>query len=410
MNSGLINPIKWVFIERILQILIALFLNVFIARYLGVEQFGILQAGLSSVAVFSSIGLLCSAEVVSPLYSQDKDKYSSIFEQVFIIRLILSIIAIIGFSIYIYIINYQNLFLMICLMIGIFFQEPFNIFGLYFQTEGKQNIFSKIRLCGVFLKLLIVVIFIKLGMAADNFGLPYLLEYVFVALLLFLCFRKIKGKVFFILNKEIVKKLMLNGLVFGMGIASMIAMQKSDRIILSVLDKSTELGVYSAAIQIAENWFFLSSMLIQAIVAKHIYQQSNKQANKNIIKFFFSFLFVTLLTAVVGLILAEPVMVLLYGDQYAGSGYYLSFFLFVAIFVFSDAILTTKILKNKNGYAFLLKWILALIAVYIYIFISINYLNSFKAEYVPAIGYGFAAFFSLIYFLKKQHEDLIDYL
>ena len=135
MNDSLSNPIKWVLIERTLQILIALLLNVLIARYLGVEQFGILQAALSSVAVFSSIGLLCSAEVVSPLYSQDKEKYTSIFEQVFIIRLVLSVIAIIGYSIYIYVGNQQNIFLMICLMIGILFQEPFNIFGLYFQID-----------------------------------------------------------------------------------------------------------------------------------------------------------------------------------------------------------------------------------------------------------------------------------
>ncbi len=410
MNNGLSNPIKWVLIERSLQIFIALFLNIIIARYLGVEQFGVLQAGLSSVAVFSAIGLLCSAEVVSPLYSQNKEKYSSIFEQVFVVRLVLSVIAIIFFALYIYNSNHQNIFLMMCLMMGILFQEPFNIFGLYFQIEGKQSFFSKIRLSGVLLKFIIISIFIQLGMTVDFFGLAYLIEYIFVAFLLFFCFHKIKKRKFFLPELDVVKKLILNGFVFGIGIAAMITMQKSDRIILDFLEKNTELGIYSAAIQIAENWFFMSSMLIQAVVAKYIYELSNKKANKNILNLFFIFLLITVLIAIFGLLLADPVMNILYGNQFDGAGYYLSFLLFVAIFVFSDAVLTTKMLKNKNGYIFSLKWILALISTYVYVFISYSYLESFQVEYIPAIGYGVAALFSLIYFLKKRHDDIINYL
>lgn len=410
MNDSLSNPIKWVLIERTLQILIALLLNVLIARYLGVEQFGILQAALSSVAVFSSIGLLCSAEVVSPLYSQDKEKYTSIFEQVFIIRLVLSVIAIIGYSIYIYVGNQQNIFLMICLMIGILFQEPFNIFGLYFQIDGRQNLLSKIKLSGIFLKLFIVIVFTTFNISSDKFGLPYLLEYILIAFLLLISYRSAKGKLSFLLKFDLTKKLTLSGFIFGIGIAAMIAMQKSDRIILSFLNESIELGIYSAAIQIAENWFLLSSMLIQAIVSKHIYQLDNIQANKTIIKTLFTFLTITILAAITGLFLSEPIMTILYGKQYQGAGYFLSFLLFVAIFVFSDAVLTTKILKNKNGFVFSTKWILALVATYIYILISTKFLNNFKVEYVPAIGYGTATLFSLIYFLKKRHEDLTYHL
>lgn len=410
MNKNLINPIKWVLVERILQILIALLFNIILARYLGVEQFGILQAALSTVAVFSSIGLLCSAEVVSPLYSQNTEKYSTIFEQVFIIRLCLSVIAVAFISFYLYFGNHQNVFLMICLIVGILFQEPFNIFGLYFQVEGKQRIFSKIRLYGIFLKLSIAIIFIQLEVDAEAFGLPYLFEYIFVAFLLFFGFKKIKKTSFFIPKLSFIKNILLKGLVFGVGIAAMIAMQKLDRIVLNVLEKNIELGVYSAAIQIAENWFLMSSILIQAIVAKFIYQMKNSQANNNIIKLLFMFLLISVIAAIVGLVLGDPVMNLLYGNKFEGSGYYLSFLLFVAIFVFSDAVLTTKILKNKDGYAFSLKWIISLIAVLIYIFISIKYFNKFKVEYIPAIGYGVAMLFSLVYFLKKKNEDYINNL
>lgn len=408
MSNSLNNPIKWVFIERALQILIALFLNIIVARYLGIEQFGLLQVGLSSVAVFSSIGLLCSAEVVSPLYSQNKRKYIYIFEQVFVIRILLSLIAIFGFSIYIYITHPENLFLMLCLMIGILFQEPFNTFGLYFQVEGKQNILSKIRLYGVFLKFLLIVIFIFFGIDFGMFGIPYLFEYIFVAILLLIFFRKIKGKMAFFFDMDIIKKLLSSGFVFGVGIASMVAMQKSDRIVLSILDKDMELGIYSAAIQIAENWFFLSTMLVQAIVSKNIYQLSNKKANENIVKISLIFLLVTFFAAVIGFFFAEPIMGFLYGYQFEEAGYYLSFLLFVAIFVFADAIFSTKILMNKDGYIFSLKWVLALIVTYAYAFLSSKYFDGFKVEYMPAIGYGIAALFSLIYFFKKRHEDLVD--
>ena len=46
---------SWLFVEKILRMIVALFIGVWVARYLGPEQFGLLSYAQSFVALFAVI-------------------------------------------------------------------------------------------------------------------------------------------------------------------------------------------------------------------------------------------------------------------------------------------------------------------------------------------------------------------
>ena len=56
--KGIIANIGWLFFDRILRMGVGLFVGVWIARYLGVEQFGIFNYATAFVALFSTCASL----------------------------------------------------------------------------------------------------------------------------------------------------------------------------------------------------------------------------------------------------------------------------------------------------------------------------------------------------------------
>lgn len=402
MSGNMVMSVKWVFIERIIQVAVALLVNTFLARYLGKESFGDLQGSLSTVAIFASVALLCSAEVIAPLYSKDPVHHAQLFEKAFVIRIWLALFAVAGcivFSLY----TGQRLTLVLSvLIVGIVFQEPFNVYGLFFQTEGRQDIFSRIRIAGVLTKLLLVVALVVAEAQSRYFGVPYLLEAVLVAILLALRFRRTERVLWRMPDPELIRQLISSGVVFGSGIIAMVAMQKLDRMTLQHYGMRAELGIYSAAVQIAENWFYFSVLIVQALAARHIYQKSDQESRRTISRLCLFVLVVTFCVALCGLFASTPVMTLLYGSEFTASGAYLQKLLFVAIMVFLDGILTTKILKDQQGLHFSLKWILALGCSLFYVIIVNVLAWPLDPVLIPTFGYGFALIYSFVYFMVRK--------
>ena len=401
-SRNMVNSVKWVFIERIIQVAVAIFVNTLLARYLGKESFGDLQGSLSTVAIFASVALLCSAEVIAPLYSRDPARYAALFEEAFVIRICLSMFAVISCVIFCLATGQPLSLVLVVLIAGIIFQEPYNVYGLFFQTEGRQDIFSRIRIAGVISKLLMIAALVFLQAHDRFFGVPYLLEALLVAGLLAWKFRKVKGRLWQLPERALVRQLVSSGVVFGIGIMAMVTMQKLDRMVLQHYGMRAELGVYAAAIQIAENWFYFSILIVQALAAKHIYQKSEAESRQTIRRLCLFLLGVTLLVAVVGLWLSTPVMTLLYGEQFTASGGYLAQLLFVATLVFLDGILTTKILKDQQGRHFSAKWLLALGVAFLYVVMANGLSLPLNPVLIPAFGYGAALAYSFVYFVVKK--------
>ncbi|HBP29282.1 MAG TPA: hypothetical protein DD666_07685 [Advenella kashmirensis] len=401
-SGNMVRSVKWVFVERIIQVAVALIVNTFLARYLGAERFGDLQGSLSTVAIFASVALLCSAEVIAPLYSKDQKLHQQLFEKAFVLRIWLALISIAGCILFCLYTGQPLTLILAFLIAGIIFQEPFNVYGLFFQTEGRQDIFSRIRIAGVVTKLLIVIGLVAMGAQSQYFGTPYLVEALLVAALLAIRFHKVKHLLWKMPEPELIRQLISSGVVFGSGIIAMVVMQKLDRMTLQHYGMRAELGVYSAAVQIAENWFYFSVLVVQALAARHIYQK-NEQESRNTILRLCQFLFlITLGVAVCGLFLSTPVMTFLYGQEFVASGRYLEKLLFVAIMVFLDGILTTKILKDQQGLHFSMKWILALCCSFTYVMITHFFSWPLDPTLIPTFGYGFAMMYSIIYFMVKK--------
>src|SRR5450830_791997 len=65
---------SWMFAERILRLIAGLFVGVWVARYLGPEQFGVFSYALAFVAIFGNIAKLGLDDIVVRDLVQAPDK------------------------------------------------------------------------------------------------------------------------------------------------------------------------------------------------------------------------------------------------------------------------------------------------------------------------------------------------
>lgn len=405
MLKLIFRSVKWIFFERVIQVAFALVLSAVLARKLGVKNFGALQAALSTISIFSAAGLMCGAELVMPLYGENKIANRDIFGKTFAVRFFLQCAAMVACATYVWQMVSSELWLLyVSLMVLILVVEPANAFAMYFQCQGEQVLVSKIRMSGVAIKFAILV---SIALAIPNLsilGYGYAAEAIFVGAV-FGFFYRSRGLVLYRFpDWAFAKIIFTKGVLFGVGIFSMVFFQKIDRIALSYIENKELLGVYSAAMQVAENWFYLINIVIPAIAGKFVYEKMDPEANSNIRRIAIAAVIVAFFAALISLALSDYIVVMLFGAAYAGSSYYLNWMFFISILVFLDASLSMKIIMNRDAYVFTGKWLLVACVASVYSYFGVNHWFEYNPLIGLGLGYVIAAIVSLAYFMIVKNE------
>ena len=96
-NQGFMKYFKntsWLFFERALRMVVGLFVGVWVARYLGPEQFGMLSYAQSLVLLFSTVATLGLDSIVVRELVRHPNKQNILLMTTFFLRLVAAILVI----------------------------------------------------------------------------------------------------------------------------------------------------------------------------------------------------------------------------------------------------------------------------------------------------------------------------
>jgi len=341
-NKGFLKYFKntsWLLVEKLLRIFVGLFVGVWIARYLGPENFGILSYSQSFVAIFSVIATLGLDNIVVRELLNDKKKINIILGTSFWLKLIGSFLTLIFLYISLLFTNNDQQIKFFIFIIGAstLFQS-FNVFDFYFQSQVLSkyvvyaNIFSLILIS--FLK----IFFIIQGKELDVF--VYLILFESILLAMSLAFFFFKNTNFEIqmpkFNKNIANLLIKNSwpLIFT-GIFVSIYM-KIDQVMIKEMLGSKEVGQYAAAVKISEAWYFIPGLLVSSLYPALI---NAKKIDKNLYHKRISSLYdimvwISILIIIPLVLFSEVITNLFYGEAYGDASKVLVIHLWSGIFVF----------------------------------------------------------------------------
>ncbi|ABA21008.1 Polysaccharide biosynthesis protein [Trichormus variabilis ATCC 29413] len=329
----------WLFADRILRMGASLVVGVWIARYLGAQQYGLFNYALAFVTLFTPVLTLGLDEIVVRHVVRESSNKEEILGTTFWLKFlggIASVLLAVGITLFLGEREFLKISLVAILAIAGIFRAADTI-ELWFQSQVQSKYAVIAKNIAFLLNTLIKVALILTKAPLLAFAWVTLAEFAMNAVGLAIVYQS-KGFSFWSWrwNFQVAKTLLKESLplIFS-GFAIMIFM-KIDQIMLGQMIGDKEVGVYSAAVRISEVWYFIPGAIVPS-VAPSIYaakDQSDGVYYQRLGQLFRLLTCIALAIAVPMTFLSDKIIMVLFGNGYAGAGAILAVHIWTSIFVF----------------------------------------------------------------------------
>lgn len=413
MNSTRITSnIIWLLFERLIQIGFGVIMAGLLARSLGGQYYGYYQYAGAIIALFLSISFLCGAEIIVPLLSREKDhlRKDIILYNAFLIRVVASAFSYLALMSFVLLSGFDMdlNYLIIIWGISILFNEPVSVIKAWMEsrTNLKPNVI--IRAIAITVKLGFVIVFYKMDLSVRYVGLIMLFEAAIVSLgqlVYFRNFHKFSGNSLFI-DRNLVKSLLIKGLPFWMGVITMYAFLKVDKLILERFVTFHELGLYTSATALSEQICALAPIITISVGPLLVYKEKNRTiALHNVIKITLLMALVSLAGSLVVYFLSDIIVKIVYGREFLTAGGILKYSVWISVFAFIDNSLSLYIYDRGNFNVYILKWVSGLILCCCTIFFLVHRVGVLSGVFGIMTGYVASIAVTLLFVVRNYRAS-----
>ncbi|MGK5094012.1 flippase [Deltaproteobacteria bacterium TL4] len=347
---------SWMFGEQILRMLAGLFVGVWVARYLGPEQFGILNYVIAFTAIFGSIARLGLDGIVVRDLVNDPSRRDIYLGTAFWLKVIGSIVifgVIVAVTLFTSDDTTTNLYIFI-IASGMIFQS-FEVIEFYFQAKVLSKFVSLCRIAQLLLSSILKIYFVVTGTDIFWFVLVSLLDQVSLAISLLLAYyaQKLGG---FYKNFDVweAKRLLKDSWPLVTTSLFIMIYIRIDQVMIKNILGEMDVGIYSAAVRLSEVFYF-----IPVIIANSLFPAILETKKRSRILYLARLqMFYTLMVWIaigIGLIMtlmSDHVVTLLYGKAYKSAGLVLKVHIWATVFVFFGTVKGKWILtENMQFYS-----------------------------------------------------------
>lgn len=334
---------------KILATVLALVSIGFITRYLGRDGFGDYATVLAFFSFFGSLADLGLYSVATREISRVGADEKKIMGNVFSLRLFSSLTVFL-FSPLVFLLPYSHE-----LKIGIIiaaasfvFSASYSVLNGIFQKYLVMDRVAITELIGKVIQLLIIILAVKMdwGFSVIISSLLFYMIFNFVVILI-LSRKYIRFKIE--IDFDYWKKFLKESLPMGIAVVITFLYFKTDTIMLSMMQSSSDVGIFNAAFKVIENITFFPAMLIGLILpltARYIF--TDKEKFQNISDKTFKVLLILIIPVVIGaLFLADGIIRLIGGGGFAESANVLRIIIFSLAFIFFGSFFNNVLLAGN---------------------------------------------------------------
>jgi O-antigen/teichoic acid export membrane protein len=329
---------SWLFGEKILRMIVGLFVGIWVARYLGPEQFGLFSYAQSFVGLFTVlITLGLDAIVVKELMNKNKDE-GTLLGTTFFLKLIgfLFMVGFITISIQFTNNNYTDNLLIIIISLSVIFQS-FNVIDFYFQSKVLSKYVVISNTLSLFISSIIKIVLILNNAPLVYFAIVVSVDTFILAVGLIYFYKKQNlGFSTWRFNLEKAKYLLNQSWPMILAGIAISLYMKIDQVMIANILGNESVGIYAVAVKFSEMWLFITvaitNSLFPAIInAKKISEELYLNRIENLYRLLVS---ISLLISIFIYIFAEYIVLYTYGEQYKDSIVLLQLYVWSIIFVF----------------------------------------------------------------------------
>lgn len=397
----------WLGLERLTQIGVAIAISGLLARYFGPDVFGKWQYANTLLLVLAPLTWVCGAEILVPtIVQRPPAQLGAVLGSAFALRIAVSAAALVATWIAIAAGAFDPLVgaMLAGLAVTMVFREPFvGVINAWLQslTYSKPQLVTS--MITALAKALLVWLLVRAAAGPARFGWLWALEAAAIGFALLLYYRHRNGGALgWTFDKPLFRHFATAGTVFWLGLICMYLFLKLDRLMLERHVSFADLGRYSAAQQLNENWITLALMLAQTIAPAFVYRvQDVARLRRNIVRL----IAMTACLMTAGALVLDAAAPLIVGKVF-GRGYEASVDIFrwavwLSVPAGIEAIGNLIVLKYQAKFVLLSKWLLALAIAALVNLLAIPRLGLYGALVGLAAGYLAAAAVNFYYIRFK---------
>lgn len=377
-KSKIFQNSLWMIVTTIIQMIISLFVNMVVARYLSVEDYGIINYGLSFINFFIGICNLGLNSITIKYLVSEKDEQGKIIGTCIGMRFISSVLSVIMIIILVSVLRNDKVIILTTFLqsISLIF-ESFSTINYWFQYQLQSKYSAIVAFVAYLIFAIYKIALVLLKKDVYWFAFSNCISYVVIATLLLILYKK-KGGQKMTFSRSKGKEMLRHSYHFILSSLMVSLYAQTDKIMIgSMLDDISAVGLYSVATTIVNLWSFLPNSIINSF--NPVLIEKKKTSYEQYImklKQLYSIIFwigtaYTLFIVIFG----KLIILVLYGEKYLGGLSSLKIAVFGVTFSFIGVVREFWLIcEEKEKYA---KWF-ALIGVVTNIILN--------AILIPTIG------------------------
>ncbi len=341
-SSGLYAIIvnaSWLFADRIIRMGISLIVGVWVARYLGVQQYGVFNYATAFVALFSPLTTLGLDNVVIREIVRDFSISKQILGTTFLLKLLGGFASLLLTVCAIYLLhqdNKLNIWLIVILAAtGIF--HAFDTIDIWFQSQvqSKYTVIAK-NIVFIIISLAKITL-IQMHESLIAFAWITLAEIGLNAISLVIAY-KIQGYalIFWRWSFPLAKALLKQSWFMILSDLSIIVYMKIDQIMLGQMLGNHAVGIYSAATRISEIWYFIPMAILSSVSPMIFAAKETNEAlyYKHLKQFIQLMILLSFIIVIPMTFLSKTIVIMLFGNSYIAAGQVLAIHIWSSLFIF----------------------------------------------------------------------------
>ncbi len=339
-SKALVN-VGWIFFDRVFRMAAGMLIGVWLARYLGPEQFGQLNYAMVFPAILLPIATLgLTSVVVTELISPKTASKDHLLGTAFFLKLLSGLFAflLVAISAYYFYSDRPTLIYMILFSASTLVFQSTDVIDLFFQSEvqSRRSVLAKsiAFVLSTLLRLYLLMTYANLV----AFSALIFLEAFLGALFLVFFYNRYRSESLrkWRFDSSLAKHLLLMSWPLIMNDFFIFIYMRADQFMIESLADSAELGRYSAALRLSEVWYFIATALVSSFYPSILQLKASDETAfyKGYQQLLTLLAFISISISIGTCFFADTFVNLLFGNQYEGVAQILIVHIWAGVFVF----------------------------------------------------------------------------
>lgn len=337
--QAVIGNTGWLFVDKVIRLGVGLFVSVWIARYLGPQQFGLWSFAMAFAALFGAFATLGLDGIVVRELVKTPERQNELMGSAFALKLAGGALTFVLAAGVIALIRPGEVltFVLVAISAAGFVFQSINVVDFYFQAHVKSRYTVYAANSAFILMALTKIALLVLSAPLVAFALAGLSEVLLTSVFLLIAYRSNQHSMrAWRYHTSVAVELLKQSWPLILSSLAIMIYMRIDQIMIGQMLGNKEVGLFSAAVKISEVWYFIPTAIVSSVFPAIIRAKQLDEALylRRLQRLYDLMVVVAVAVAIPLTVLSDELMTLLFGAEYGPAGDILSLHIWGGVFVF----------------------------------------------------------------------------